>query len=199
MTRSPPAGRAAVDATVTVLETARLRLRELAHTDVGPLASVFGDPAVMRFGGVRDATWIAGMIRELRERWYEEWGFGRWALVERDGGTLVGIAGLSRYPSRCGEDEAELGYRLVRAAWGRGYATEAARAILAHGLDTLGVPRVVAFVDPANTPSLAVVRKLGMRPAGEAMLPGYTYPDRRFVAAAGEEQRRTLTAPASPR
>jgi RimJ/RimL family protein N-acetyltransferase len=62
--------------------------------------------------------------------------------------------------------EIEIGWRLVRAAWGCGYATEAARPVLAHALNTLGLREVVADIDPANTASVGVALKLGLRAAG---------------------------------
>lgn len=71
-------------------------------------------------------------------------------------------------------------WRLIRAAWGRGYATEAARQVLVHALQTLERPEVVADIDPANTVSAGVARKLGMRPAGPLLYAGRTVT--RYVA-----------------
>jgi RimJ/RimL family protein N-acetyltransferase len=62
--------------------------------------------------------------------------------------------------------EIEIGWRLVRSAWGHGYATEAARPVLAHAQRSLGLPRIVADIDPDNTASISVARKLGFVPAG---------------------------------
>jgi RimJ/RimL family protein N-acetyltransferase len=62
--------------------------------------------------------------------------------------------------------EIEIGWRLIRRAWGRGYATEAARPVLHHALGTLRLPQVIADIDPENTASVGVARKLGFRPAG---------------------------------
>ncbi len=163
---------------MVILQTDRLVLRWLELADAEPLEAVFGDPEVMRFGsGVRTRAWIEDMIVDMRARRYAVWGCGRWAAVERTSGTLIGIAGLTRYPGRCRADAAELGYRLVRSAWGQGFATEAARTIIAHGLGALGLPCIEALIDPGNRASLAVAERAGMRYDREIMLPGYTHPD----------------------
>lgn len=164
-----------------VLDTERLTVRHLRPDDAEPLAAVFGDRCVMRFGEVRTRAWIEAMIADSITLRYGTWGFGRWAVDDRATGMLVGVAGLSRYPGRVAPGEVELGYRLVRSAWGRGLATEVAAAILAHGLGALALERIVALIDPANTASVAVARKIGMRREGEVMLEGYDHPDHRYV------------------
>jgi len=66
----------------------------------------------------------------------------------------------------------EIGWRLIRAAWGRGYAAEAAVAVLRHGLDTVGLERVVADIDPDNTRSIRVADKIGLRFVGDDRVKG---------------------------
>ena len=80
--------------------------------------------------------------------------------------------------------EIEIGWRLVRAAWGRGYATEAARPVLDHALYSLRLPRVVADIDPTNTGSISVARKLGLIPDGTVLYGGHTVV--RYVAGLTE-------------
>jgi RimJ/RimL family protein N-acetyltransferase len=87
-------------------------------------------------------------------------GYSFVAVVEREGGALVGDAGLNPLGGR-GPD-VELGYTVARTAWGRGYATELGRALVEHAFTALGVPRVVAQVEPANAASRHVLEKLGM-------------------------------------
>jgi RimJ/RimL family protein N-acetyltransferase len=70
--------------------------------------------------------------------------------------------------------EIEIGWRLIRAAWGQGFATEAARPVLSHALHTLGLRRVIADIDPDNTASIGVARKLGLAPDGAALHDGRT-------------------------
>jgi RimJ/RimL family protein N-acetyltransferase len=79
--------------------------------------------------------------------------------------------------------EIEIGWRLVRAAWGRGYATEAARPVLDHALETLGLGEVIADIDPENAASARVALKLGFRPTGSVPFNGHTVT--RYVAAPG--------------
>jgi RimJ/RimL family protein N-acetyltransferase len=71
----------------------------------------------------------------------------------------------------------ELGYRLARSAWGKGYATEATIAVRDHAFTSLGMKRLIAIIDPSNLASVRVAEKLGMRFESEVMLEGYTHPD----------------------
>ncbi len=112
-------------------------------------------------------------------------GFGPLAVVERASGRVVGEAGLQ--PLEDGDD-IELTYTLAREAWGAGYATEAARAVLRWTFTGLRLARVVAVADPEHAASLRVLEKLGMTLAGAARLlrraPGRVRPDPRRVARA---------------
>jgi ribosomal-protein-alanine N-acetyltransferase len=92
------------------------------------------------------------------------------AVEERASGRLIGDAGL--YPIEGSPEAVELGYTLARDAWGRGYATEAGEALLAHARCALEVSRVVATVDPANAASKHVLEKLGMTASGERVAYG---------------------------
>lgn len=165
-----------------VAETERLMLRHFAAADACALEAVFCSPEVMRYGdGVQTPKWIRAWVAEMIDGWYATWGFGMWAIVEQATGDVIGYCGVSRFPSRCGRDEAELGYRLARVHWGRGYATEAAGAVRDHGLYTLRVPRIIAVIDPANGASVRVAVKIGMRFEREITFDGYTHPDHLYV------------------
>jgi RimJ/RimL family protein N-acetyltransferase len=85
-------------------------------------------------------------------------GYGQWALVERGTEKLVGRAGLWRPEEWPG---LEIGWLLARPQWGRGFATEAARAALAYGRDVVGADRVISLIRPENTPSIRVAERLG--------------------------------------
>jgi len=120
----------------------------------------------MRYVGTRREALTRDEVRAALGRTAEQWeryGFGPLAVIERAGGALVGDAGLQLLES--GPD-VELTYTLARAAWGRGYATEAATAILEWGFEALGLERVVAVADPANAASRRVLAKAGMRRLG---------------------------------
>lgn len=164
-----------------LLLTERLGLREIEPSDAASLASVLADPEVMRFSsGVLGSSdvpaWIDGCRRE-----YGQWGFGLWAVVLRAERQLVGYCGLTRFDDLGDLPEVEVGYRLARASWGRGFATEAATAVRDHAFGRLGLSRLVALVDPANRRSARVAEKLGMRYERDVMRPGYTHPDHLYI------------------
>ncbi|OLT10150.1 GNAT family N-acetyltransferase [Pseudonocardia sp. CNS-139] len=148
------------------LETARMVLRPLAATDLDDMAALHADPAVMRYLG-RPAT--REEVRDERLPWYlgcaeRHPGFGYFAAAEKATGVFLGWF-LFRPPQdrepRPGE--IELGYRLHRAAWGRGLATEGSVALVAKGFTQLDVRRVVATTMTVNRGSRRVMEKAGLR------------------------------------
>jgi RimJ/RimL family protein N-acetyltransferase len=165
-----------------VARTDRLLLRPLHLLDAQALYGVFGDPEVMRFsqGGPQTVEWVHGWLERQMEN-YARWGFGRYAVLERSLQEVIGYCGLAFHPDLDGRPEVDLGYRLVRRSWGHGYATEAARAVVAYAFDTLALGRLVATIDPRNPASLRVAEKIGMRYEKDLMLEGYTHPDRLYV------------------
>jgi ribosomal-protein-alanine N-acetyltransferase len=148
------------------LLTDRLELRRLAAADLESLLDVFGDPEVMRFVGSERrplaADEVAAMVAAGDAHW-ASCGYGPLGVVERATGRLVGEAGLQLLEA--GPD-VEVMYTFGRAAWGRGYATEAAVAVLRWGFAGLRLHRIVAVADPVNDRSLRVLEKLGMRCLG---------------------------------
>ncbi len=148
------------------LGTGRLELRRFTGADLGPLLVAFGDAEVMRFVGAErrplTGAGVKALMRSADGHWADH-GFGLLAIVDRGSGRVVGEAGLQVLE---GGPDVELGYTLSRAAWGRGFATEAARAVLRWAFAGLGLERVVAVADPANAASLHVLDKLGMRRVG---------------------------------
>jgi ribosomal-protein-alanine N-acetyltransferase len=148
------------------LETARLRLRPFRAADRDAIHAIYSDPEVMRYVGhgahrttAETARALRGYADALRTR-----GYGFVAVVELSSGVLIGDAGLHPLAGR-GPD-VELGYTLARDAWGRGYATEIGSALVAHAFEALGVPRVMAQVEPENAASRRVLEKLGMTERG---------------------------------
>ncbi len=153
---------------VPQIETARLLLRGFTDADHGAYAAMRADPDVVRFlpGGealVPFADEIAtSRIKAFRDGWSR--GFGVWAIEARDTGGFIGYAGLAKMERSA---DVEVLYGLTRAAWGRGYAREAAGAALTFAFDVLGLARVVAFVMPENGASVEVLEAIGMRRIGE--------------------------------
>jgi len=156
-----------------VIETERMLLRRWRPEDAAPFAAVNADPEVMRFIGDgrpltrRESDELMARI----ERHWDEHGYGLWAVEER-GGAMIGFAGLA-IPSFLPAvlPAVEVGWRLARSGWGRGLATEAGRASLAHAWDALGLRRVLSIVDPANAASMRVTQKLGMRRGADRLSP----------------------------
>ena len=170
-----------------ITETPRLLLRHFDVADADALQHVFGDPAVMHFGpGVQTPQWVDEWLRTWIDRRYAAWGFGMLAVVEKSSDAVIGYCGLTQFNNRCAPDDVELGYRLARAQWGRGYATEAATAARDHAFAALALPRIIAMIDPRNTASLRVAEKLGMRYEHDILLEGYTHPDGVYAIERGE-------------
>ncbi|MEU7981023.1 GNAT family N-acetyltransferase [Micromonospora sp. NPDC049081] len=147
-----------------LLTTARLRLRRFTEDDVPHLVELDSDPEVMRFLTGGRPTPLATVRDEQLPRLlagYDRYpGQGRWAAEDAVDGTFLGWFALD--PSDDGAAP-ELGYRLRRAAWGRGLATEGACALVGHAFDTPGVRRVWAQTMAVNVRSRAVLAKAGLR------------------------------------
>ncbi|ROR92280.1 GNAT family N-acetyltransferase [Nocardioides aurantiacus] len=150
--------------------TERLRFREMEEADLDAMAALLGDPEVMRFypaPKTRDEAleWI-----RWSRRGYAEHGHGLWVLETHEG-EFVGDCGLTWQPVG-GAQVLEVGYHVVAALQGRGYATEAARACVELALGAVGESRVVAIVVPDNAPSRRVAEKVGLRVEQEAVVHG---------------------------
>jgi RimJ/RimL family protein N-acetyltransferase len=149
------------------LLTARLALREFVPGDVDDLVTSDGDDRVMRYLGAglrgRSREEVAAGLERMTAGYAARPGYGLLHASRRDDGRFVGASGL--FPEPEGR-EIEIAYRLPFDCWGQGYATEMARAVLAHGFDTLGLERVVGLTWPENVASQHVLRKLGMRERG---------------------------------
>ena len=148
------------------LETERLVLRRFTEADVDNLFALDSDPAVMHFitGGTptpRDVIQNETLPRFLHH--YERFaGYGFWATIEKSTGEFLGWFHFLP-PHGASPDVAELGYRLRRAAWGKGYGTEGSRALIRKGFTELGVQRVVAETMVVHLASRRVMEKAGLR------------------------------------
>jgi RimJ/RimL family protein N-acetyltransferase len=166
------------------IRTERLLLRGWRTADREPFAEIGADPEAMRY---YPSLLTRAESDACIDRYEREWSrerFGKWA-VEIPGVTVfagsigLSVPGFEASFTPC----VEVGWRLAREFWGRGYATEAARGALAFGFDQLGLSEIVAFTIPANQRSVRVMEKLGMSFAGEFDHPmfGEENPLRRHV------------------
>jgi RimJ/RimL family protein N-acetyltransferase len=147
-----------------VSETSRLLLREWRHTDIDVFASLNADPRVMEHF-VKPLTQEESrtMLDVIQLRMKRD-GFGLWALELKESGECIGFTGLNRPGIELPfSPRVEIGWRIAHAHWGRGYATEAARAALGLGFDVHGLREIVAFTTPGNLRSSQVMEKLGVK------------------------------------
>jgi ribosomal-protein-alanine N-acetyltransferase len=163
-----------------LLSTERLVLRPVTAGDHAALLGHWTQPDVRRFlfdGAALSAAEVAETIEESTGDFAAR-GFGVWLIELGSAAGLVGTAGLRPL----GGSGLEIFYSLAPGAWGHGYATEAARAVVEYGLGPLGLPEVLAEVDEGNAASVAVVRRLGMTPY--AVVPGLLGPMTRYRTTA---------------
>jgi RimJ/RimL family protein N-acetyltransferase len=143
-----------------VIETERLVLRPLTVADLDLFMAMHDAPEVIETMGSFSPDASVERL-ERNEREWREHGYGLVALIERETGQFVGRSGLKYWPQF---DETEVGWVLHPGFWGRGFATEAARACLDWGFGNLAIPYITAMILPGNTRSLRVAARLGMKP-----------------------------------
>jgi ribosomal-protein-alanine N-acetyltransferase len=143
------------------LETDRLILDAWQSADWTALQPIATDPDVMRHitGGV---AWNEEQIRSFVDgqvRQYAERGYCRWKLLEKPAGAFIGFCGVGFWRN---EPDPEIGWWLMRARWGRGLATEAARAALADAVERARLDRIISIARPENAASIRIMEKLGL-------------------------------------
>ena len=155
-----------------VLTTQRLRLRWLSADDAGLLLSIWNDPAFVRHvgdRGIRTRDEAAQAFSDGPLKLYNEYGYGpyRVSLLEND--QAIGICGLFR---RDNLDDPDVGFALLPEYCGKGYASEAAMAVVEHAKHSLRLPRLTAIVSPGNAASIGLIEKLGLRFERMIRMPG---------------------------
>jgi RimJ/RimL family protein N-acetyltransferase len=171
---------------MVIIETSRLRLRPPQASDVQTMMEIHQDPDVIRYLGLGvpgglSVAWrnVALMIGHWHMR-----GYGPWIITSRDGGEILGRAGLWNAEGGPG---VELGWMLRRSAWGRGIASEAARAALDWAWRHVADDHIVSVIHATNTPSIRIAEKLGERLESIEVVGGaevHTYGIRRNEAGA---------------
>jgi len=155
-----------------VLETPRLILREYTDADAADFFRLNSDPDVMRYvpdepmQTVEDAHEVI-VSRPMVD--YRERGFGRWACILRATGEHIGFCGL-KYLKEV--EEVDLGFRFLPAHWGKGFATESAKACVNYGFTKLNLEEIAGFAEPDNHASIRILEKVGMQFTGPVRLLG---------------------------
>lgn len=156
-----------------LLETERLVLRQFTENDVDNLVALNSDPEVVRFTADREVDRSVIQTQTLPQwfSYYETYnGYGVWAAVEKASQAFIGwfifrpaVHAAYFDPALANPTDIELGYRLHKAAWGKGYATEGAKALIAKGFSELGAQRIIAPALAANVASIRVLEKSGLQ------------------------------------
>lgn len=157
---------------IPTLETERLRLRPLAKSDMDDYAALYADPEVLRYLGGGAQPWDRGRSSRHMAFVVGQWlvgDAGMWAVEHKETGAFLGVIGFS---SPEGWPGFELAWTLARRFWGRGYATEGARAALAHGFTVLRKDRVISLIHPENQASIRLAERLGQSLQGQAEILG---------------------------
>lgn len=155
-------------------DTERLTIRDwVPEADAEQAFEIYGDPKVMRFVGngktQESVETQQTALDELVARYAAlNNGTGSWAIVEKSTGAIVGAVLLKQLPDNQGQltQDYEVGWHLRQASWGKGYATEAARAAIAYGFKELKLPVIYAVAYAENLASFRVTQRLGMKPLG---------------------------------
>ncbi len=148
---------------MTVIESERLVLREFQHGDAEFILELLNEAAFLRFIGDKGVRTLADARDYLLKgpiESYRRFGFGLYRASLRENGTPIGMCGLVK---REGLADVDVGFALQARYWSRGYAVEAAAAVLDHGKRILNLGRIVAIAHPDNQASIAVLEKIGLR------------------------------------
>ncbi|EDM44745.1 hypothetical protein SCB49_14275 [unidentified eubacterium SCB49] len=152
----------------TVIETERLILRTWSKKDIVPFAEMCSDTEVMRyFPAPLSYEQTASLVHRFQER-YEQDGYTYYAVALKETGEFIGFCGMlmQTYESPY-TPNVDIGWRLKKAAWGNGYATEAAKACLDLSKEKLKIKTIISVASQKNLPSINVMQKIGMKKIGE--------------------------------
>lgn len=157
-----------------ILETERLVFREFTAADAPLIYELNLDPEITRYtlDPVRDLDHAAEILHSVILPQYTLYNHGRWAVLLKPTLRFIGWCGLKTRPEL---SEVDLGYRFMKSAWGKGYATEAAKASLQHGFSNLGLDRIVGRALTGNGASIRVLEKCGMNFIGEQVVEGHLH------------------------
>jgi RimJ/RimL family protein N-acetyltransferase len=153
-----------------ILETERLRLRHLHLADIPALVDLWHDPGVTHYmGGPRDRARLKAIFAEVAKTPLADQ-YDLWPVEEKQTGKIVGHCGLLDKEVE-GKTEIELVYVFAQPVWGKGYATEMAKALKEYAFEQMGIRRLVAIIEPENIGSEKVAVKVGMQLEKEIVRP----------------------------
>ena len=147
--------------TIPTIHTQRLTLRPFTLADIQPLHRILSEPDILGYfppTDPPDVERVRKIIQHQIDHW-EEHNLGWWAVVPKEGAELIGWNGL-QFLTETGETE--VAYLLSKPYWGQGYATEAARAAIKYGFETLNLGQIIGLTHPENKASQNVLKKCGM-------------------------------------
>lgn len=146
-----------------MLQTERLILRGWQPSDLAPFAQINADAEVMQYFPATLSWQESEALIERIKNHHQVHGFGLWAVEERTTGAFMGLIGLNVPTFQAHFTPAvEVGWRLAKAFWGKGYATEGARKAISYGFEVIGLTEIVSFTAQSNLRSIAVMKRLGM-------------------------------------
>jgi ribosomal-protein-alanine N-acetyltransferase len=147
---------------MTIQETERLIIREFTMEDFDDLNAMNSDPEVTKYilGRPFSAEESMNYLKSYLEFYKKKTGLGVFAAIEKETGSFLGWVCLRPFHT---DDEIELGYRLNQKSWGKGYATELAKTMVAYGFKKLNLKEIIAIVVPANKNSKNVLSKAGLK------------------------------------
>jgi RimJ/RimL family protein N-acetyltransferase len=154
-----------------IFETERLLFREFTEDDAPLIYQLNLDPEVIRYtlDPIVDIDHARKILREVIIPQYSLYHYGRWAVYKKDEMVFIGWCGLKYFSEL---NEVDLGYRFMKNYWGKGFATEAARASLDYGFRVLNLNRIVGRALPGNFASIKVLEKCGMSYVGQQVVQG---------------------------
>lgn len=156
-----------------IIETERLIIRHLEAKDAEFILELLNEPAFIHFiadRGVRTTEDALNYIANGPVASYKQFGFGLFLVELRDSGTPIGMCGLLKRDTL---EDVDIGYALLERYWSKGYAYEAAAAVLDYGYNVLHIPRIIAITAPDNEASGRLLEKIGLKFEKLIHLPGY--------------------------
>lgn len=150
----------------TIIETERLILREISETDIDVMLELHSDPEVHKYLGGQTITNREKLLARINllQQEYQEYGVGRWAMIDKKSNEFIGWSGLEYVTSEINGhiNFYDLGYRLLKRYWGQGFATESSMASLRYGFGALNANVIYAMADIDNIASNKILQKIGL-------------------------------------